>query len=84
MNFISHLWLVATALDSTVLGVLVFGQKESTDREKGSLEKNEGRIEIRRKECIKHFWSLLSLPTGVTGVSQDRDQRAGGAECSSK
>lgn len=49
MNFISHLWLVATALDSTVLGVLVFGQKESTGREKGSLEKNEGRIEIRRK-----------------------------------
>lgn len=43
MNFTSRLWLVAAALASTVLGVLVFGQKELTDREKGSLERKEER-----------------------------------------
>lgn len=44
------MWLVATALDSTFLDVLVFGQ-ELTLAQRGFLEKKEERMGMGKVKC---------------------------------
>lgn len=77
LHLSSYVWLSDSVLNSTILDVLVFGQKELTGTEKG-LEKKEV---CENGEKLEEKWGTvllvaLSFPTGVTGVSKDGDQQA--------
>lgn len=79
LNFTSHVWLVAIALNSMGLDVSGFGQELT---EKGFLERKEERMEEKN---VNYFGSsCLSFPVGMTGVSNGRDQQARGAEWNRK
>lgn len=62
-------------LDSTILGVLVLGQKELTQRKASCKRKRYVRIDrCSEKSEVFYFRSPLSL--GMTGVREDGASRA--------